>query len=63
MSIVRVGLAETRNFAQGYDAIFGRRQNGAAKKPKPAKTRAAKPAKSAARSKPSKSKKKGAKRK
>ncbi len=23
MSIVRVGLAETKNFAEGYDAIFG----------------------------------------
>ena len=23
MSIVRVGLAETKNFATGYDAIFG----------------------------------------
>jgi hypothetical protein len=23
VSIVRVGLAETKNFAEGYDAIFG----------------------------------------
>jgi len=23
VSIVRVGLAETKNFADGYDAIFG----------------------------------------
>ena len=23
MSIVRIGLAETKNFAEGYDAIFG----------------------------------------
>ena len=30
MSIVRVGLAETKNFAEGYDAIFN-------KKKKPAK--------------------------
>lgn len=25
MSIVRVGLAETRNFSEGYDAIFGKK--------------------------------------
>lgn len=25
MSIVRVGLAETKKFASGYDAIFGRK--------------------------------------
>ena len=24
MSIVRVGLAETKNFAEGYEAIFGK---------------------------------------
>ena len=29
MSIVRVGLSETKNFAEGYDAIFGKK--GAAK--------------------------------
>lgn len=32
VSIVRVGLAETRNFAEGYDAIFGGKKS-AAKKP------------------------------
>ena len=26
MSIVRVGLAETKNFAEGYDAIFGKKK-------------------------------------
>ena len=26
MSIVRVGLAETRRFAEGYDAIFGKKE-------------------------------------
>ncbi len=26
MSIVRVGLAETKNFAGGYDAIFGKKE-------------------------------------
>ena len=31
MSIVRVGLAETKNFSDGYDAIFGK------KKPAPKK--------------------------
>jgi hypothetical protein len=25
VSIVRVGLAETKNFAEGYEAIFGRK--------------------------------------
>jgi hypothetical protein len=31
MSIVRIGLAETKNFSEGYDAIFGKKS--AAKKP------------------------------
>ena len=26
MSIVRVGLAETKNFAEGYDLIFGKKE-------------------------------------
>jgi hypothetical protein len=49
VSIVRVGLAETHKFAQGYDAIFG------AKKKKPAAKK-----KTAAKKKPAakKSKKK-----
>lgn len=30
MSIVRIGLAETKKFAQGYEAIFGpRKKKGA----------------------------------
>ncbi len=33
MSIVRVGLGETKKFAEGYDAIFGK------KKPQAKKTR------------------------
>jgi hypothetical protein len=54
VSIIRVGLAETKNFAEGYDAIFGGK--------KPAKgTKAAKPAK-ASKSKSAKTKKKPAKR-
>ncbi len=26
MSIVRIGLAETKHFADGYDAIFGKKK-------------------------------------
>jgi hypothetical protein len=26
MSIVRVGLAETKNFSEGYDLIFGKKK-------------------------------------
>jgi hypothetical protein len=29
VSIVRVGLAETKHFAEGYDAIFGKGSAGA----------------------------------
>lgn len=32
MSIIRVGLAETKNFAEGYDAIFSKKKAPAAKK-------------------------------
>ncbi|WP_020469234.1 hypothetical protein [Zavarzinella formosa] len=32
MSIVRIGLAETKDFAEGYDAIFGKKT--ATEKPK-----------------------------
>ena len=46
MSIVRVGLAETKGFSDGYDAIFGGRRPAAAKagkknarKKAPAKTK------------------------
>ncbi|HEV8058952.1 MAG TPA: hypothetical protein VGP68_03720 [Gemmataceae bacterium] len=28
MSIVRIGLAETKNFAEGYDAIFNKKKKG-----------------------------------
>lgn len=38
MSIVRIGLAETKNFAEGYEAIFGKKKEAESKKPKtPAK--------------------------
>jgi hypothetical protein len=29
VSIVRVGLAETKKFSDGYDAIFGKKKKGA----------------------------------
>ncbi len=32
MSIVRIGLSETKDFAEGYDAIFGKKKSGQAKK-------------------------------
>jgi hypothetical protein len=34
VSIVRVGLAETKNFAEGYEAIFGKKKTGESKKTK-----------------------------
>lgn len=45
MSIIRVGLAETKKFSEGWDAIFGKKKPAAkastrkksAKKKKPAK--------------------------
>jgi hypothetical protein len=32
VSIVRIGLAETKNFAEGYEAIFGGKRKPMAKK-------------------------------
>jgi hypothetical protein len=32
VSIVRVGLAETKKFAEGYDAIFGKKKAAKVKK-------------------------------
>ena len=57
MSIVRVGLAETKNFSEGYDAIFGKKKEAAGKKDKPkppakAKAAKAKAPKPAAKKKP-----------
>lgn len=46
MSIVRVGLAETKKFAEGYEAIFGKKK-AAEEESKPA----AKPAKKKAAAK------------
>ena len=34
MSIVRIGLAETKGFSDGYDAIFGKRQTSTDETPK-----------------------------
>jgi hypothetical protein len=31
VSIIRVGLSETKKFAEGYDAIFGKKKEGPAK--------------------------------
>jgi hypothetical protein len=31
VSIVRIGLAETKNFSEGYEAIFGKKKAGAKK--------------------------------
>lgn len=39
MSIVRIGLAETKKFAEGYEAIFGTKKK---EKPAQAKTEAGK---------------------
>jgi len=27
VSIIRIGLAETKNFSEGYDAIFGKKKS------------------------------------
>jgi hypothetical protein len=32
VSIIRIGLAETKNFAEGFDAIFGKKKEAPAKK-------------------------------
>ena len=46
MSIVRIGLAETKHFAEGYDAIFGKKRGNkekkAATRTKPVKAKAKK---------------------
>ena len=42
VSIVRVGLGETKNYAAGYEAIFGKRKSKPAKKAKPKKPARAK---------------------
>jgi hypothetical protein len=37
VSIIRVGLAETKHFAAGYDAIFGNKKEKKSKKAAPKK--------------------------
>jgi hypothetical protein len=32
VSIIRIGLAETKHFAQGYDAIFAKKKAGTSRK-------------------------------
>lgn len=44
MSIVRVGLSETKTFGDGYDAIFSRKKSAVSKKPTPRKPAKKKPA-------------------
>ena len=56
VSIVRIGLAESKDFAEGYDAIFGKKKGA----DKPAAKTAKKPAKT---SKPKASAKKPKKKK
>jgi len=45
VTIVRVGLGETKKFADGYDAIFGKKKSSASKKAKTPAAKAKKPAK------------------
>ena len=52
VSIVRVGLAETKNFAEGYEAIFGKKKE---------KTSETKKTKTVAKASTSKKKKKAKK--
>lgn len=54
MSIIRVGLSETQQFAEGYDVIFGGRRSPAKSKPKAKPKAGKKPA--AGRKKPAKKK-------
>lgn len=41
VSIVRVGLAETKNFGEGFEAIFGKKKAAPEKKAKKASAKAA----------------------
>jgi hypothetical protein len=59
VSIVRVGLAETKGFGEGHDAIFGKKK--AAKKESGAKKAPARKAKPAAKASAAKGKKKAKK--
>lgn len=62
MSIVRIGLAETKNFSEGWDAIFGgKKKEEKVEKEEPKKEAKAPEAKTTA--KPAKAKKKAGKKK
>ena len=41
MSIVRIGLGETKGFGEGYDAIFGKKKPAGGKKPQKPKAKPA----------------------
>jgi hypothetical protein len=45
VSIVRIGLGETKKFGDGYDAIFGKKKSAASKKPATPAAKGKKPAK------------------
>jgi hypothetical protein len=47
VSIVRIGLSETKNFAEGYEAIFGKKKEGSKKAEATAKSDTAKKKKKA----------------
>jgi len=49
VSIVRIGLAETKNFSTGYEAIFGKRKTAA--KNTASRSKTAKPKKKSAKKK------------
>jgi hypothetical protein len=53
MSIIRVGLAETKKFAEGYEAIFGKKEDKP--EPKPEEQKAEKTESEARPEEPSKS--------
>ena len=53
MSIIRVGLAETKKFAEGYEAIFGKKEDKP--EPKPEEQKAEKHESEARPEEPSKS--------
>jgi hypothetical protein len=44
VSIIRIGLAETKNFSQGYDAIFGKKKDAPVAKAKAPAAKAKAPA-------------------
>jgi hypothetical protein len=60
VSIVRIGLAESKDFSEGYDAIFGKKKSAEDKKAEPkseAKPKAKKSKAKASAKKPKKKKK------